>query len=351
MMIVCLILFKAVDPCVGQTMTPRTEPFSEQLVVPPAPANIVEQQDSTVLASGFWIVSSHQMPQSFNDLNGGFCPGVLRYDEGIGYRQSSLSELCQSLVPGVPVCTAVHGSFVDWASVYAESRCIWKWLQAGRPDLPLQVIYFTWPSYRPLGPIVQLDIGILGKRASRNGFYLADLVRHIPVECPLSFVGHSHGTRVISSALHLMAGGAVEGVRYPCASCAGRRMRAVYVASAIDHDWLNPNERFGRALCCVEGLINLKNSHDLPLKIYPLRKPSFSSRALGNAGFTRKDRQQLGWLGQKVTDMDVSGQIGHHHLWPNYFQRPWLSRSFSNYVFFADSHMVQTTGPAVILSR
>ena len=95
MMIVCLILFKAVDPCVGQTMTQRTEPFSEQLVVPPAPANIVEQQDSTVLASGFWIVSSHQMPQSFNDLNGGFCPGVLRYDEGIGYRQSSLSELCQ----------------------------------------------------------------------------------------------------------------------------------------------------------------------------------------------------------------------------------------------------------------
>ena len=309
---------------------------SVQMTIPPVPGVPIPEASSPAISTGFWIVSTHESPQSFDGTSPQFCPGVIRYDECVGYRRSSFAEMCQSLVPGIPVSIAVHGSFVDWDSVFIESRCTWKWLQSGRPDQPLQMIYFTWPSYRPLGPIVQIDIGILGRRASRNGFYLADLVSQIPVESPISMVGHSHGTRVIAAGLHLMGGGQVEGFRHRCASCAGKRIRVVFAASAIDHDWLNPNERFGRALCCTECLLNLKNSDDLALKIYPLRRPICSSRALGNAGFTSKDHRELGHFGMKVRDLDVSRQIGHHHLWPYYYERPWMSRTISNYVFFPD---------------
>ncbi len=287
------------------------------------------------MPSGFWIVSTHQSPQSFDKNCPQFCPGVTRYDECSGYRQSSFAELCQSLHPGIPVCVTVHGSFVDWKSVCIESHGAWRWLTNGCPGRPLQVICFTWPSDRHIGPLLPIDIAILGRRASRNGYYLADLIRHLPYESPVSLVGHSHGTRVIASGLHLMSGGTVEDVRYPYAGMTGRRIRAVFAASAIDHDWLNPNERFGRALCSAECILNLKNCHDPALKAYPLRRP-FSSRALGHSGFTSKDRSELrGWSG-KVSDLDVSSQIGHAHFWPEYYQRPHLSRQISNYVHFPD---------------
>ncbi|MCA9034985.1 MAG: hypothetical protein KDA91_07645 [Planctomycetaceae bacterium] len=305
-----------------------------------APLTLPESSTSGVQfippGHGYWIVSTHDLSQSFSRRSG-FCPKVIRYDECIGFRHSSLDELLASLSPGLPVSVAAHGSFMDWQSVYTESRCTWKWLQAGRPELPLQFIYFTWPSYRPLGPIVQLDISVLGRRASLNGFYLADLLQRLPPESPVSLIGHSHGTRVVASSLHLMGGGVVEGYSHPCVSCRNRRIRVVFAASAIDHDWLNPDERFGRALCCVECLLNLRNKHDLALKLYPLRKPPFSSRSLGQAGFTEDDREELGYHGRKVRDLDVSRYIRDKHLWPEYYQRPWIASSISNYVYFPEA--------------
>lgn len=331
-------------------LLPLTPIRAQQLVVPPLDG-LPPQPDTTLLSTGvipevlpetslqvgpgFWIVSAHQSPQSFDNAWPRFCPTVTRYDDGIGYRRGEMGELCQSLQPGIPVCIAVHGAFVDWPSICQESICIWRWLQQACPNQPFQFIYFTWPSDRVMSPLIQIDVGILGRRASRNGFYLAELIQHVPAECPISLVAHSLGTRVVASGLHLMGGGQVEELSYRHAGFQGRRIRTVFLASAIDHDWLNPGERFGRALCTTECLLNLKNCHDAYLKIYPLRRP-FSSRALGQTGFTSSDRRDLGAWNSKVHDMDVSAAVGHAHFWPYYFRHPGLSQSFGNYIFFPD---------------
>jgi hypothetical protein len=196
------------------------------------------------------------------------------------------------------------------------------------------MIYFSWPSHR-LITLASIDIAVLGKRAGRNGFYLASLIQHIPPECPIALVGHSHGTRVISSSLHLMAGGVVEGCGHSFARSGGRRIRTVFAASAIDHDWLNPGQRYDRALCSTECLLNLRNSRDPALMIYPLRWIG-ASRALGSSGFTRKDHQRLGSLDCHVRELDVSSQIGAGHLWPYYVNQVWLARSIGNYLYFSD---------------
>lgn len=284
---------------------------------------------------GYWIVSTWTAPQKFNSASPGFCDSVDRYDEGIGYRRSSLGELSQSLIPGVPVCIVVHGSFMDSPSVIPESCSTWQGLKAGSCGQPFQMIYFSWPSDRPISPLASIDVAVLGKRAARNGFYLASLIQHIPPECPVSLFGHSHGTRVVASALHLMAGGVVEGCGHPFARSAGRRIRTVFAASAIDHDWLNPGQHFDRALCSTECLLNLRNNHDPALMIYPLRCIG-SSRALGFSGFTAKDHQRLGPLNCRVRELDVSSQIGAGHVWPNYVSRVWLVRTIGNYIYFSD---------------
>ncbi len=252
-----------------------------------------------------------------------------------------------SLQPGIPICIVVHGSFVGWEGACIESRFTWKWLGNACPDRPFQMIYFTWPSDKSITPLVQFDVAVLGRRASRNGYYLATLIQQLPPESPVCLLGHSHGTRVVSSALHMMAGGEVDDVCHPCVRTSGRKIRAVYAAAAIDHDWLNPEERFGRALCTAECILNLKNSHDPALKIYPLRRP-FSSRALGQAGFTSKDRRELGGWSNRAVDMDLSDLIGHGHFWPEYFQRPAIARSIANYVFFPDYVQMVPSHPAPV---
>jgi hypothetical protein len=288
--------------------------------------------------SGYWIVSSWKSPQSFDDNRLQFCPEVTWVDDCAGKRSSSMNDLQQSLVPGVPVCIVVHGSFMDSPSVVPESLQTWRWLKAGSGGLPFQMIYFSWPSDRPLSALASIDVAVLGARASRNGFYLASLMHHLPPESPVCLLGHSHGTRVISAALHLIAGGEVEGFRHTNPNCSLRRIRTVFIASAIDHDWFNPGKRFDRALRRTECLLNLKNGKDPALMIYPFRRIG-SSRALGYCGFTAKDHRELGALDRRVKDWDVSDSIGLGHLWPNYARRPWLASSLRNYFYFADEQL------------
>ena len=312
-------------------------PSAEPMLAEPAETLPVDGGVETYAPQtpGYWIVSSWNSPQEFENDQLRFCPQVQRVDECTDGCPSSMEQLTGSLIPGVPICIVIHGSFMDSPSVLPDSHRTYSWLKAGACGRPYQMIYFSWPSDRALSPLASIDVAILGSRASRNGFYLASLIQSLPPECPVCLVGHSHGTRIISSGLHLLGGGVVEGHRHCTPGCSGRRIRVVYTASAIDHDWLNPEERYGRALCCVECLINLRNAKDPALQIYPLRRIG-SSRALGLAGFTSKDRRELGAYGSRVRDWDVSSLIGHDHSWPNYVAHNSLASSLRNYLFFAN---------------
>jgi hypothetical protein len=284
---------------------------------------------------GYWVVSTEKSPQSFDDCLPDFCATVRRYDQCGGIRNSCLNELQSQLIPGVPICIMVHGSFMDSPSVVPESLRTWNWLKHGASGQPFQMIYFRWPSYRLPSPLINIDVAILGRRASRNGFYLASLLKHIPHNTPVTLVGHSHGTRVISAAAHLMSGGAVEGIKCPELTCSGRPLRAVFAASAIDHDWLNPGERFDRALCSIECLLNLRNQHDPALLIYPLRRFA-SRRALGCTGLTDSDRAELGGRSVQVRELDVSADVGFRHFWPAYTEEYGIARRAANYLFWLD---------------
>ncbi len=319
-----------------------SEPLTSEPVF--SEPEIYEPSTFVVPTPGYWIVSTWSSPQDFDNGTLQFCPDVTRFDDCVGIRRSAMQELTESLVPGVPLCIVVHGSFMDSPSVYPEAHETWNWLRSGSCGLPFQMIYFSWPSDRPLSALASIDVALLGKRASRNGFYLTSLLQQLPPDCPVCLLGHSHGTRVISSSLHLMAGGSVEDHRHLHKGCDGKRIRTVFTASAIDHDWLNPGQRFDRALSSTECLLNLHNHNDPALLIYPFRRIG-SSRALGCTGFTEKDRNKLGQRSHRVKDWDVTEVIGVGHLWPNYVKRPSLACNLRNYLYFADQQQSLTAAP------
>lgn len=245
-------------------------------------------------------------------------------------------------IPGAPTCVMVHGSFTRMKDVWQDSECSYCWVRSGCPQAPLNFIYFTWQSEGPFAlvpnnpfstPIPACDFGILGRRADHNGFYLADLIGALPGPTTISLVGHSLGARTISSGLHLLGGGTVHGqARWNPADC-GHRIRVVFAAAAIEHDWLNPGDRYGCALNRAECVLNLRNERDAALALYPLRRP-FSSRALARSGFTSKDQRKLGERLAQVSELDVTAIIGKGHGWPNYCQQPGIAAAVSPYVYF-----------------
>jgi hypothetical protein len=291
----------------------------------------------TTLADGqYWLVSTRRCRQE-NDNRPMGCGFDYFLRDGSGrIHRSHNAAFEQSFRPGVPICVVVHGSFVTWDGLISDSAPLYRWIRSAAPERPLHVVFLSWPSDGPLTFVLPLDIAVLGQRSAANGFYLARLVSQLPEQSPVSFVGHSHGARLITSALHILGGGAVEEYRAVAPIAASKhRIRAVLFAAAMDHDWLDPGERYGRMLYRADAVLNLLNREDMPLGFYPLRK--FNSQpALARVGLTNEDRRRLGALNQKLFEIDVTPMIRSGHLWQHYFNQPAIASAISPFVFYTD---------------
>lgn len=306
------------------------------VVVPdPAHANAGFREDH-------WLVSTRHCKKMCRRCAACCSLDYFRADWDCCTTRISQPDFTAGLRPGVPVCIVVHGSYVTAESVKEDCRRTFEWLRCAAPDRALHVVFFTWPSegiftVDPGNAITSVvpgvDVAILGRRAETNGIRLAQLVNAIPSENPVCLIGHSHGARTVSAALHLLGGGDVQDVALRPGPT--HRIRTVLAAAAIDHDWLRPTERYGKALCTTECLINLRTRKDWALWFYPLRKP-FSPASLGRKGFTSRDLQKLGEHATQVAELDVTEYVGVGHIWPNYYDRPEIATAIAPVVYFAE---------------
>lgn len=305
-------------------------PAAEELMSPaPAVAPFV----GDACAPNYWIVSSRCRVQHVRQAcRGPWGLDVYQRTPDGQLTQSQLPALSSQLVPGIPVCIFVHGSFVEWDSQCREAHSLYLRLRSAS-SAPLQMIFFTWPSDGPYTYVFPLDVAIRERQADFNGFHLAYLLSQIPESCPVSLIGHSHGARVVLSTLHMAGGGTVEGYTSPCAMGTTRRFRVVLAAAAMDHDELNPGKDFGCALNRVECLLNLRNCKDLPLALQPFSRP-FARRALARSGITPHDVSNLGYNAAKIRQCDVAHLVGHAHLWPEYYKQPGIVAAMVPYVYF-----------------
>jgi hypothetical protein len=282
----------------------------------------------------YWIVSSRNAPQGYNDDCGGGLEFFERRPDGALCRTSAAGMTSQFL-PGVPVCVFVHGSFVSWEDHRVESHQTYLWIRRACPDRPLHVVFFTWPSDRITTLLVGCEVLYRGRQAEYNAFHVACLLARIPDGHPVCLVGHSYGARIALAAIHLGAGGSLEGYKFP-GHVGCKRLRAVLAAAALDHHWLNDCQRYDRALCRAECVLNLRNKHDLALKTYNVLRPC-ARRALGSSGVTWLDRRAQTCTAT-IRDLDVSWLIGCGHYWPNYFECQQLAGMIASWVYFPESN-------------
>lgn len=280
----------------------------------------------------FFVIDSRNCPQSPGRCLPNCQHRVSRFLPDHRYHPSSRNELIASLQPGVPVCIVVHGSFVGAGSLYPETIKWYSRLLTSSNDRPLHFIGVHWPSFTGLILLPALQINALGRRAEFNGFYLAQFINEIPAGHPVCLIGHSHGCRVISSALHLLGAGTVRKLSVQNV-CPQRRIRVVFGAAAIDHHWLNPGERYGNALQCVESLLNIQNHQDGALALYPLREPHLD-HAAGQVGFQQRDLRTMGPHAAKIRRFEVSRLVGIGHAIEWYARHPQIQTAYLPYVYF-----------------
>jgi len=296
--------------------------------LPPA----AQQQQQVYAGPCYWSVSSRQSSQHPRDWNG--CPlDVTQRNQDGNWSRSSIPHLVSQLQPGVPVLICVHGSFVSVEDNCKESAEAYNAIRASAPGCPVHVIFYTWPSDAPYTYIAPVDIAVRGCRSDFNGFHIAWLLSNIPDQHPICLWGHSHGNRAVMSSVQLLAGGEVEDYCFTGYRSPNKRIRVVMAAAAIDHNWLNPGQRYDRVPGRVEGILNLQNRKDLPLAFYPLTRP-FAHRAMARTGATLRDRSKLGANAAKVADCDVTDLLGHAHYWPEYYSKPSIMQTAVPYVYY-----------------
>jgi hypothetical protein len=292
--------------------------------------------------SDYWIVSSRGCPPCDRGYAANCTACFRRTCDGRVLR-TSLDDVIAGLDPARPVSIVIHGSYNYDADVLVESRNMHRWLSRGA-GRPVQMIYFTWPSDGYVPILLQLEIAVLGRRSSYHSAYLAHLISRLPSGQPVTLVGHSHGARAAIAATHLLGGGRLEnGQVFVYGPQPPRRIRAVLLAAAVDHDWLNPGDRYGRSLCVFERVLLLRNHRDFWLSVYPLRKP-FGDQALGRTGLSPCDRGVLGPLGAKVAEFDVTAAIGRGHNMSQYYSRPAIGAAVAPFAEFQDLPTVTPDG-------
>ncbi len=290
--------------------------------------------NKATMPPNYWVISTRNCPQTGSPCTADQCTQFYHFGPTGKGGLRNPADFYNSLRPDVPVCILVHGSLVSWDHMLNDGHQTYEWLKKAQPNTPFQMVLLTWPSDRPL-ILAPVDFTMLGRRSSYNGLYLARVLSKMPADTSVSMIGHSHGARLVISALHLAGGGDVHGYRMETKSTPWPRMRAMTAAAALDHHWLDPGERYGHALDHVESLVNLRNRNDFALRLYLLQVP-VSSESLGRIGFSARDQKLLGPNYTKVRDVEVSPILGARHVWPWFYNQPGLAKTLSPYLFFQE---------------
>ena len=179
---------------------------------------------------------------------------------------------------------------------------------------PFRIVLLSWPSERERRLLSNIRDN--AQCADVQAQYLNFIMQHFGQENRVSLLGFSFGGRVVTGALHLAAGGSINGHSAPYQSQQnpgvdlGARTnplglteyRVSLVAPAVDRSWLETNGRFGKATYSIDWMVNLYNSQDPVLRRFRFLNRVTAPVAAGFLGFD-------GLLDPRATTPLSSGEL------------------------------------------
>jgi len=311
--------------------------FFQPLIIHAQPTGRTEPTRQTISTEtrfpvGHWIIKAGTaFPEAtlkqLQDCEYWQCAG--QYSMDPRRRRCTLDEVINHIGSNsAPICVVVHGALYRFQHVVRDSPDFSGALRGLECDVPgaaiggLNIVYFSWPSAVAC-PIPTMT----GTQSSHQGRHiLASFLESLPPGRRVCLIGHSYGARVVLSALHQVGLNDARKYYFPDSHGAvvqrnqdgtpfenRSRYRVVLLAAAVDHHWLNPDQRYSLALPRSERLLNVYNQQDFPLMLYSIRLP-WAHEALGRRHFHNGDFEQLeNHAGKIAPPVDVSPLLGFGH--------------------------------------
>ncbi len=283
-----------------------------------------------------WLVSTRGL-SSCHRLND--APENIYYwrmNEDCGWTAADSRDFHAGDAAAIPTIVFIHGNQTDADEAVENGWFTYQTIRAATDDRPFRYVIWSWPSdrvFRHIRPDVQRKADASDVESGRLAEWLDDLRPGMKV----SLVGHSFGSRIITGALHLLAGGDMAGERLPDATVAawsgGRRnpVRAVLLAPAMNADWLAPDRRHGLTLSLIDQAIVTRNRCDRALRWY--------SWLYGRGG-----AEAMGFLGpcgigdaENIVVLDLGGTVGKSHEFQDYCSASNLIGQWGRYTFLDDT--------------
>ena len=256
---------------------------------------------------------------------------VTRFEKEGAWTSSSAEELYLLDDPAVPTCIWIHGNRVSSGVAKSRGLSVYHRIVDGVPqESSLRFIIWSWPSTQIPGIIA--DVRAKAVRTDIDGYYLGCFLSRMESEIPVTLIGFSFGPRIMTGALHVMAGGSLKGrVLAGDTSISRKPIRAVMMAAALHQDWLLPGAYHGNAMAQVDQMLLFNNSCDPVLRHYRFVFRSKCTDALGYRGLACRSR--LGDAELRITQKNVCRCVGGRHEWSDYINSNRLMASIRQYVF------------------
>jgi len=215
-----------------------------------------------------------------------------------------------------PTIFYVHGNRVAPGQDGLQGLQVYESLKKhGQVSGPIRFVIWSWPA-TPISRPVK-DYRVKAQRTTPVAWQLAWLLDKLPVENSVSLVGYSYGTRVVSGAAHLLAGGNLGGLRLTDRhSPRSPPVRMALIAAAYDADWIQPKNVYGRSIAQIQRLVLATNELDPAMRFYHLSNGRGKMHALGKSGVHRP--KTLGTSAGRLHLVDFTNGVGRSHSLANY---------------------------------
>jgi hypothetical protein len=218
--------------------------------------------------------------------------------------------------PGQVTLVFVHGNRVAPGEDITDTLAVYRALIACSPHAPpIRLVSFSWPTERVRGLVK--DYREKARRADPAALHLAWVLSRVRSDVPVSILGYSYGARVVSGALHLLAGGTLCGHALPGAANLGD-VRVLHIAAAVDQSWLLPGRTHGMAMGLVDRLVLINNQYDPAMRFFHVSSRQGRPVALGRYGMPRLPT--FDDAGVSVCQVDAGAQVGKHHALEYYLR-------------------------------
>ncbi|MCH2114394.1 MAG: hypothetical protein MK171_05735 [Pirellulales bacterium] len=205
----------------------------------------------------------------------------------------------------------VHGNRVPPGKDQARGLNVYRSLRTdGNLTDPIRFIIWSWPSTPIPGPVK--DFRVKATYTAPAAWQLGWFLDQLPRNSQIALIGYSYGARIVSGALHLAGGGALDHRRLP--SPRGRErpaIRAALIAAAYDVDWIQPGNEYGRSTNHLERLVLSTNRQDPAMRFYHLSNGRGRVHALGRTGIEHAGTLRPAKV--RVREVNFTNPVGRNH--------------------------------------